>query len=198
MIQISAFLTTIAPIALSPGVGFTLALSNTTRDGLKGVLPIIGGTALGIYSHAILVGLGVTQVLSSSKILMEAIHFSGLAFLLWLAIKLLLNGSRTLMGRFRPVDKSYRFRDAFYLNLLNVKAIVLYLTVVSHFAGNNFGNYLILSSLHILVMSSWLLLSSFLMIQAKRKFKVNLVSGLVSCIGSVTLFSVVGSDLFSR
>lgn len=52
------------------------------------------------------------------------------------------------------------------VNLLNPKAIVFYLTVVSRFAGQHggVGNYLILASLHVVVMGLWLCIVSHILI----------------------------------
>ena len=65
-IDFSGFLLALLPVALSPGASFTLVLGSALSGGRQGLLRTLAGTALGIYTHALLIGLGISAVLLSS------------------------------------------------------------------------------------------------------------------------------------
>ncbi len=90
--DISGFVLAIAPVALSPGASFTLAMNNVIHRGLTGVFSVIVGTMVGIYIHASLVGLGVTQLLVRYPPVMKALQVTGTLYLLWLALRLIASG----------------------------------------------------------------------------------------------------------
>ncbi|WP_317474067.1 LysE family transporter, partial [Cronobacter sakazakii] len=85
--DISGFVLAIAPVALSPGASFTLAMNNVIHRGIMGVFSVITGTLIGIYIHALLVGLGVTQLLVRYPAVMKTLQLTGTLYLLWLALR---------------------------------------------------------------------------------------------------------------
>lgn len=112
------FTLAIAPIALSPGASFTLAINNAIQHGIRGTGKIITGTLLGIYTHTFLAGVGITRLVVTYSSLVNTLKILGTAYLLYLAARLIRSG-------------------------LNIKAVMLYLTVVPVFAGS--GGILLLS-----------------------------------------------------
>ncbi len=80
---------TILPIALSPGASFTLAMANVTNQGMKGLATVILGTALGIYTHALLAGLGISSILEKYPLLIGSIKIIGTLYLVFLSIILI-------------------------------------------------------------------------------------------------------------
>ncbi len=159
------------PIALSPGASFTLVMSSALSGGHKGLLRTLAGTALGIYTHAVLIGLGITAVIISSPTTFAVLKISGVAYLLWLGTVLIRSGIRANSVTIAETKHSVTLREAWIANVLNPKAIIFYLTVVSQFAGKQGGisNYLILASVHIMVMSVWLLAVSRTLVFSVKK-----------------------------
>jgi len=123
------------PVALSPGASFTLVMSGALAGGQRGLFRTLAGTALGIYTHAVLIGLGITAVLISSPETFAVLNVFGTAYLLWLGVMLIRNGIRANPGGFADAKHSVTLREAWIANVLNPKAIIFYLTVVSQFAG---------------------------------------------------------------
>ncbi len=80
-------------------------------------------------------------------------------------------------------------REAWVANVLNPKAIIFYLTVVSQFAGKQGGvsNYLALASVHVIVMSVWLLAVSRTLIFSVKKTNPLLLKKYVNIGGGVLL-----------
>nr|WP_234465491.1 LysE family translocator [Erwinia sp. S59] len=177
-LHVLAFIIAILPVALSPGASFTLAINNTLVAGTRGLAAIILGTAFGIYTHALLIGLGISALLVRSPIIFNLLSVAGAAYLLWLGIQLLRRGHHIS----QPVA-SYRsarmgIKDAWLANVLNPKAVMLYLTVVSQFAGRDHAllHYLLLASIHVAIMALWLVIICFTLLTSARVINIRKLS----------------------
>ncbi|MBK0079241.1 MULTISPECIES: LysE family translocator [Kosakonia] len=193
-INIMGFIPVLLPVALSPGASFTLAMNSALAGGRGGLLRTLAGTALGIYTHALLIGLGVTAILVSSPALFNVLKYAGAAYLMWLGVQLIRSGLTTSEMTLRADGPTVTLKEAWLANVLNPKAIVFYLTVVSQFAGSrgDVSHYLLLATVHVLVMGAWLIaLSNVLVFSAQKanpvnvKRVVNLAGGAVLIIFSV-------------
>ena len=193
MIDVKGFLIAILPIALSPGASFTLAVSNMSAVGIRGALPIVIGTGLGILIHGFLVGLGVTKLLVKHELLMGALHIVGVLFLGWLGVKLLINGVSAFKQESELNGGLAGFKEALLLNLFNVKAIILYLTVVPVFAGHALKNYMLLCALHVGIMAAWIFIIGCALKLAKKTLKLSILSGVVNVLGGLFLMVVTGA-----
>ncbi|WP_435956092.1 LysE family translocator [Dryocola sp. BD626] len=160
------FIPALLPVALSPGASFTLVMSSALAGGPNGLFRTLAGTALGIYTHAILIGLGITAAIVSSPGIYSILKIVGTVYLLWLGGMLILSGLNAKHHKPTSRQSSITVREAWFANVLNPKAIVFYLTVVSQFAGKHGGlsNYLTLASFHIAVMSIWLITLSYTLV----------------------------------
>lgn len=188
------FIPVLLPVALSPGASFTLAMNSALAGGRGGLLRTLAGTALGIYTHALLIGLGVTAILVSSPALFNVLKYAGAAYLMWLGVQLIRSGLTRSEMTLRADGPTVTLKEAWLANVLNPKAIVFYLTVVSQFAGSrgDVSHYLLLATVHVLVMGAWLIaLSNVLVFSAQKanpvnvKRVVNLAGGAVLIIFSV-------------
>jgi threonine/homoserine/homoserine lactone efflux protein len=170
-INLSGFIPALLPIALSPGASFTLAMNSALSGGQRGLLKTLTGTALGIYTHAILIGLGITSLLVASPTLFHMLKIAGTAYLLWLGIQLIRSGLKAREMVFDSGGAPVTMKDAWLANVLNPKAIMFYLTVVSQFAGSKgeIGHYMILATVHIAVMTLWLIAISKVLIFSANK-----------------------------
>lgn len=179
------------PVALSPGASFTLVMSGALAGGHKGLFRTLAGTALGIYTHAVLIGFGITAVLISSPASFAVLKFFGTAYLLWLGAMLIRNGIRANPEGFADTKHSATLRAAWIANVLNPKAIIFYLTVVSQFAGiqGGVGNYLTLASVHVVVMSVWLYAVSQTLIFSVKKTNPLMLKKYVNIAGGMLLIA---------
>ena len=187
-IDLLGFLPALLPVALSPGASFTLVMNSALAGGRKGLYRTLTGTAIGIYTHALLIGLGITAVIASAPLLSVALQIAGTLYLLWLGIQLICSALRASQTASEKPVASVTVKEAWLANLLNPKAVMFYLTVVSPFAGRHGGlsSFLLLASVHIVVMSVWLLAVSHTLIFSARKADparlkkyVNIAGGLV-------------------
>ena len=165
------FALAILPVALSPGASFTLAMNNAVLQGMRGTGRIILGTLLGIYTHALLAGLGITRLIAAYPALMNAIKIAGTAYLIYLAIRLIRSGLNAKDLAFTSGGHSTGIKEAYLANVLNIKAIMLYLTVVPAFAGGGATpwSYLVLASIHVAVMAIWLIFAGQILIRSAAK-----------------------------
>lgn len=190
-LNLLGFMPALLPVALSPGASFTLVMSGALAGGHKGLFRTLAGTALGIYTHAVLIGFGITAVLISSPATFAVLKFLGTAYLLWLGAMLIRNGIRANPEGFADTKHSVTLREAWIANVLNPKAIIFYLTVVSQFAGVQGGvcNYLTLASVHIVVMSVWLYAVSQTLIFSVKKTNPLMLKKYVNIAGGMLLIA---------
>ncbi|MEM6162286.1 LysE family translocator [Erwinia sp. P6884] len=190
-VNIFGFMPALLPVALSPGASFTLVMNSALAGGNKGLFRTLAGTALGIYTHAVFIGLGITAVLISSPSAFAVLKVVGTAYLLWLGVMLIRSGITVNTGGFTITKHSVTLKEAWLANVLNPKAILFYLTVVSQFAGIKGGvcNYLMLASVHIVVMSVWLLAISQTLIFSAKKTNPLILKRYVNIVGGMLLIA---------
>lgn len=191
------FIPALLPVALSPGASFTLVMNGALAGGPKGLLTTLAGTALGIYTHALLIGLGITAVLVASPAVFGMLKFAGTAYLLWLGIQLIRSG----LKKQQPEPDSaltVTLQGAWLANVLNPKAIMFYLMVVTQFAGSygGVGHYLLLASVHIMVMTIWLVAISYALVFSARKANSLTLKKYVNIAGGIMLILFSAGSLF--
>ncbi|KTR46942.1 RhtC [Pantoea ananatis] len=170
-INLTGFLPALLPIALSPGASFTLAMNSALTAGRKGLVKTLLGTALGIYTHALLIGLGLSTALVTSPALFALLKIAGVLYLFWLGGLLLITGVRTRAFVLKTTGRATTVKGAWLANVANPKAVLFYLTVVSQFVGDRAGidAFLTLATVHIVVMSLWLALFSQALVFSVQK-----------------------------
>lgn len=190
-INILGFIPALLPVALSPGASFTLVMSSALSGGYNGLFKTLAGTALGIYTHAVLIGFGLTSMIIASPASFFVLKILGTAYLLWLGITLIRSGISAKPGELTDTKHSVTLKEAWIANVLNPKAIIFYLTVVSQFAGKQGGvsNYLTLASVHIVVMSIWLLVISRTLVFSVKKTKPLILKKYVNITGGILLIA---------
>ncbi|MNN67856.1 Homoserine/homoserine lactone efflux protein [compost metagenome] len=146
---------------------------------------------MGIYTHAVLIGLGVTAVLISSPAAFAVLKVAGTAYLLWLGAMLIRSGITVNTGGFSDSKHAVTLKEAWLANVLNPKAILFYVTVVSQFAGIKGGvsNYLTLASVHVVVMSVWLFSVSQTLIFSVKKTNPLMLKKYVNIAGGMLLIA---------
>ncbi|MFT5422121.1 MAG: homoserine/homoserine lactone efflux protein [Candidatus Endobugula sp.] len=118
---------------------------------------------------------------------MSTLRALGIIFLLYLGIKFLISGIQPSKYNLDVNGGLTGINAAFSLNIFNVKAMLLYLTVAPTFAGVEMINYFILSVIHIAIMAIWILLCSAILVIAKENFKIQTVSSIINIIGGAFL-----------
>lgn len=192
--DILGFIITLLPIIISPGASFTIALDNTLTYGVKGLLITIIGTALGIITHGILVGLGITKLLVSSPSAFMVLTLLGNLYLIYLGISLIRSGLKATKNT-TIIHQKASIKTAYIANVLNPKAIMLYLVVVSSYAGATptLVNYLALSSIHILMMSIWLIACCGFILLSSQKINIVTMKKVINISGGTLLLILIAT-----
>lgn len=191
-INLTGFLPALLPIALSPGASFTLAMNSALTAGRKGLVKTLLGTALGIYTHALLIGLGLSTALVTSPALFALLKIAGVLYLFWLGGLLLITGVRTRAFVLKTSGRATTVKGAWLANVANPKAVLFYLTVVSQFVGDRAGidAFLTLATVHIVVMSLWLALFSQALIFSAQKINPVALKRYVNIGGGLLLIGI--------
>lgn len=197
-INLSGFMPALLPVALSPGASFTLVMKSALAGGRSGLFRTLTGTAMGIYTHALLVGLGITALLASRPSFFAIVKIAGTLYLLWLGIQLVRSGMKATLSVPEDGVVSVSVKAAWLANLLNPKAVMFYLTVVSQYAGSQEGlsAWLLLASVHVVVMSVWLIAVSHTLIFSARNVDSVLLKKYVNITGGLVLIFISLKSFF--
>lgn len=190
--DILGFIVILLPIVVSPGASFAIALNIVLNQGIKGLFVPIVGTGLGILTHGFLVGIGLSKILISYQWVMNLIGILGTLYLLYLAVSLIISGVNAGKIETSKEIKQITVKDAYLANLLNPKAIILYLVVVSKYAGADpsLASFLVLSLIHIVMMALWLMLSCYALIIFSSSIKVSTLRKYINIGGGVLLLVI--------
>lgn len=158
------FAVAVTPLVLTPGASFTLVSASGLIGDKRGAWASILGTAVGILTHALLAGIGLSAVVMQSAELYRYLRLAGAAYLIGLGLWLLLRSHSSAKAAHLEGEPARRSiwahgRRAFVANVLNVKAASIYLTLAPQFlsiADANISAMTQLGFVHIVVMTMWL------------------------------------------
>lgn len=134
---LAAFSLAVLLLAITPGPDMTLWMSRTIRDGRAVGLMTVLGTNLGIAIHTLLVAFGVSALVVASPVAFLVLKTGGAGYLLWLAIQAVRNRSVLAVqstGK-RDVSAWKAFLNGLWVNLLNPKVIIFFMTFLPQFVS---------------------------------------------------------------
>ncbi len=164
-------------VAVAPGPDFFMVLRNSLARGrTAGVMTALGiGSALVV--HVVYSVLGLALVIASSPTIFGIIRVCGAFYLLYIAIKCLLNKDTTDLeavcadGASETSENSpFRgWREGFWCNLLNPKAALFFLSIFSQFMTPETPNALrwIYGGEVIVIVTTWFVLLALFLSTAK-------------------------------
>lgn len=136
---LAAFSLAVLLLAITPGPDMTLWMSRAIRDGRAIGMMTMLGTNLGIVVHTLLVAFGVSALVVASPVAFLVLKTAGAGYLLWLAIQALRNRSVLVVeaaGK-TSVSKGKAFLNGLWVNLLNPKIIIFFMTFLPQFVSVN-------------------------------------------------------------
>ena len=147
-----AFLLAMTVVELTPGPNMGWLTALAAQQGRKVGLMAVAGITLGLSAQLLLAVTGLSTVLSGNPVIYEVIRWGGIAFMLYLAWEAFTDRGDSSPGR---ADQLAGFRRGFIANLLNPKALVFYIAIVSQFAADKGETraltVLVLGALHIVI-----------------------------------------------
>ncbi len=121
-----AFCAAILLFLALPGPGTFALLSSTAKGGLRGGAAATAGVIVGDQVLMWLAVAGVAALLAAHPAWFKAIQYAGAAYLGWVGLKLIFARSAEGASPVRIQPHHYA-RQAFFITLLNPKAIVFYM-----------------------------------------------------------------------
>ncbi|MFC3504040.1 LysE family translocator [Micromonospora krabiensis] len=194
---IAGFLVAILPLIAIPGASLTLLTNRVLPNGPTSGLPVILGTATGLYVHAGLAAAGLSALVLHSSQAFTAVRLTGAAYLVALGVwtwRTARDGSGTVRRQHRPrhrlpgrrapggtpIRRAVRaltrpgrsaYGQALLGNVLNPKAASIFLTLVPQFVdprGPVVTQILVLATAQVLLITAWLLGWTVLLVRAGR------------------------------
>ena len=121
-----------------PGPDFVLTIKNTLKGGRLCGMATALGIAFGIAVHVTYCWLGVATLIHNSTIFSTLIRWLGACYLIWLGARSLFETGRAQTdslsanaGQPHSITVGSSFLNGFLTNLLNVKALLYFLSVFS-------------------------------------------------------------------
>ncbi|MFE1292749.1 LysE family translocator [Streptomyces sp. NPDC058751] len=168
------FLAAVLPLVVTPGASLALLVQHVTAGGRRRALPVVLGTATGLYIHAAFAMAGLSALVMHSSQAFTAVKVIGAAYLVGLGVwtwRSATASARAPVRRHPPVRSDSVCTQALLANVLNPKAASIYLTLVPQFieADHSFdAQILTLATAHALLVTLWLLAWTVLVRRASR------------------------------
>jgi threonine/homoserine/homoserine lactone efflux protein len=125
-------------LTFTPGPDMTFFLGRTLAQGVRGGLAAMAGASTGLLVHSMLVAFGLSALILASPVLFLGLKIVGAAYLLWLAIDAIRNGSALRMeGKAKPKPLSQVYLQGLGINLLNPKIIIFFMTFLPQFVRSS-------------------------------------------------------------
>ena len=148
-----AFLGAMALVELTPGPNMGWLTALAAQQGRRVGFMAVAGITLGLGAQLILAATGFSAFIANNEVVYEILRWGGIGFVLYLALEAWRETGEASPGSAKALEG---FRRGFIANLLNPKALVFYIAVVTQFAGFD-GNMpstaeiMLLGSIHILI-----------------------------------------------
>ena len=136
---LAAFTFATIVLALTPGPDMTFFLSKAVANGRRAGLAAYAGAASGILVHTLMVAVGLSALLVASATAFTVLKVVGALYLLWLAIDALRSGSGFQLseGGSRPQNLRRIYLGGFWINILNPKIILFFMTFLPQFVSTS-------------------------------------------------------------
>lgn len=130
---------TIASVLLfiTPGPDMSLWLSRTLVSGRKAGWASMAGTNMGCVVHTLLAAFGVSALIAASATAFTVLKILGAAYLLWLAVDAIRNGSSLNVKTegMAPASTLSSFLLGVTVNLTNPKVVLFFITFLPQFVS---------------------------------------------------------------
>lgn len=128
------FLITAFVVVIAPGTGVIYTLAMGLGHGKRAAIWAALGCTVGIVPHLSAATLGLAAVLHASALLFQTLKFAGVAYLLYLAWKMIReSGALAVTGDVTPQTGMHIARRGALINILNPKLSVFFLALLPPF-----------------------------------------------------------------
>lgn len=146
-----AFVAAGLALNIVPGADMTFVIASAARGGKRDGIVAALGIGAGTLIHISGAVLGLSAILASSETLFTIIKWVGAAYLLYIAVSLILSG-KTNERPTAPRQSGWRlFRAAAFVNILNPKVALFFLAFLPQFVDTSAA----IPALQILCLGLW-------------------------------------------
>jgi threonine/homoserine/homoserine lactone efflux protein len=124
-------------LCITPGPDMSLFLQRTISAGRGAGIASTLGASAGCLVHTVLAAVGLSAVIAASPNAFFALQLVGAAYLLWLAVDGLRNGSslNVKAAERQPIGISRAFWTGVMINLSNPKVVLFFVTFLPQFVS---------------------------------------------------------------
>jgi len=136
--NLAMFLVTSVAVILMPGPAMIFVISNGLTRGVRASIAAAFGTTSGVSFHMLCAAYGLAIIMQTSAIAFGIVKFAGAAYLIYLAIKTVINKDDFVSDGF-STEKSQNsiFLQGFLINILNPKLSIFFLAFLPQFLSPN-------------------------------------------------------------
>lgn len=146
------FSLTVLPLICTPGPDMLFIVSQAIGGSTSAGLRATAGVCAGYCVHSVLVALGLAAIVAASPVLFETLRWIGVAYLAWLAFRLLRSALKAGRLESQQSVASTPFRRGFLTAVLNPKGMMIYVAILPQFmhtGGSTALQALVLSAIFI-------------------------------------------------
>jgi len=176
-------------LTLTPGLDTALVLRAALTRGRRDAAATAAGIAAGLFVWGAAAAVGVSALLTASRVAYDALRLAGAAYLVWFGLRLLVRAVRGAAAAEPegPAQSSpwRAARQGLATNLLNPKVGVFYVALLPQFlpsGSNPLAVGLLLAGVHALISVVWfallILLASALAARLRRPSTVRVIDGI--------------------
>jgi len=133
------FAATVMPLVCTPGPDILFVASQGLSGGTTAAMRANLGVLVGYLMHAILAAFGVAAVVAASPVLFEILRWVGVAYLAYLAIKLIRSAMRPGRLVLAATPNNALVRRGFLTSFLNPKGLLVYFAILPNFMTSGEG-----------------------------------------------------------
>jgi RhtB (resistance to homoserine/threonine) family protein len=158
--------TAVTLLTLTPGVDTILVIRNSGRGGWRDGAASSFGICSGLFVHAAVSALGISSILLLTTWAFSLLKLMGAAYLIWLGLTSLKELFRQQhqkdpLASVKEKNINYykSFREGFFSNILNPKAIIFYMAFLPQFIDPSrppLIQSLFIAGLHFIIGMIWL------------------------------------------
>jgi RhtB (resistance to homoserine/threonine) family protein len=147
---------------ITPGADTIYIITRSVSQGRKAGIYSVLGIASGAIVHTLLAAFGLSIILMKSAAIYHLIKYIGVAYLVYLGIRMIVNKSKIFENeglKFDKVDLFKIYRQGFFTNLLNPKVALFFLSLLPQFINPDYTSgpvpFLILGGTFITTGTLW-------------------------------------------
>lgn len=127
------FAATVLPLICTPGPDMLFIASQALNGDAAAGLRATAGVCAGYVVHSLLVALGLAAIVAASPWLFATLRWIGVAYLVYLALRLLRSALRPGRVELPSAASAAAFRRGFLTAVLNPKGMLIYFAILPQF-----------------------------------------------------------------